>query len=102
MSVISRYWDCVRAAALLADFDQLPCAYYIQLTSICALVLTNTSCYAAGDLTEVGEKGVILSGGQKQRISICRTLYFDADIVLLDDPLSAVRPKFRFHVSLIF
>lgn len=53
----------------------------------------------AGDLTEVGEKGVILSGGQKQRISIARTLYYDADIVLLDDPLSAVRQlaSGRFH-----
>jgi len=40
----------------------------------------------------VGEKGVILSGGQRQRISIARTLYYNADIVLLDDPLSAVRP----------
>lgn len=42
-------------------------------------------------MTEVGEKGVILSGGQKQRISIARTLYYDADIILFDDPLSAVR-----------
>ena len=31
-----------------------------------------------------------LSGGQKARISFCRAVYRDADIVLLDDPLSAV------------
>jgi ATP-binding cassette subfamily C (CFTR/MRP) protein 1 len=31
-----------------------------------------------------------LSGGQKQRVNIARALYFDADIVLFDDPLSAV------------
>ncbi len=40
-----------------------------------------------GDLTEVGEKGVTISGGQKQRLNIARAIYFDADIVLLDDPL---------------
>ncbi|CAG8600207.1 14336_t:CDS:10, partial [Dentiscutata heterogama] len=44
----------------------------------------------AGDMTEIGEKGINLSGGQKQRINIARAVYFDADIVLLDDPLSAV------------
>ncbi|CAJ0841832.1 11126_t:CDS:10, partial [Entrophospora sp. SA101] len=44
----------------------------------------------AGDLTEIGEKGINLSGGQKQRINIARAVYFDADIILLDDPLSAV------------
>ena len=44
----------------------------------------------AGDQTEIGEKGINLSGGQKQRISLARSLYTDADIYFLDDPLSAV------------
>ncbi|KAL1863269.1 ATP-binding cassette transporter yor1 [Paecilomyces lecythidis] len=43
-----------------------------------------------GNLTEVGERGINLSGGQKQRLSLARAIYSDADIVLLDDPLSAV------------
>ena len=41
-------------------------------------------------MTEIGEKGINLSGGQKQRISLARSLYADADIYFLDDPLSAV------------
>lgn len=43
-----------------------------------------------GDMTLVGEKGVSLSGGQKARISLARAVYHDADVYLLDDPLSAV------------
>lgn len=43
-----------------------------------------------GDQTEIGERGVTLSGGQKQRISIARLIYAQADVNLLDDPLSAV------------
>ena len=43
-----------------------------------------------GDFTMVGERGVTLSGGQKARVSLARGIYHDADIFLLDDPLSAL------------
>nr|XP_020732978.1 multidrug resistance-associated protein 4-like isoform X4 [Odocoileus virginianus texanus] len=43
-----------------------------------------------GDLTEIGERGTPLSEGQKARVSLARAVYQDADIYLLDDPLSAV------------
>ena len=43
--------------------------------------------FEAGDLTEIGEKGINLSGGQKQRVSLARAVYQNCDIYLLDDPL---------------
>jgi ATP-binding cassette subfamily C (CFTR/MRP) protein 4 len=42
--------------------------------------------------TEIGERGINASGGQKARISLARAVYADADIYLLDDPISAVDP----------
>ena len=42
--------------------------------------------------TQIGERGQTISGGQKARISLARAMYQDADIYLLDDPLSAVDP----------
>jgi len=46
-----------------------------------------------GYKTMVGERGVTLSGGQKQRISIARALLMDADVLILDNSLSAVDAK---------
>ena len=42
--------------------------------------------------TVIGERGINVSGGQKARISLARAIYSEADIYLLDDPLSAVDP----------
>uniref|UniRef100_A0A4W2CTZ2 Multidrug resistance-associated protein 4 n=1 Tax=Bos indicus x Bos taurus TaxID=30522 RepID=A0A4W2CTZ2_BOBOX len=42
------------------------------------------------DLTEIGDGGTPLSSGQRARVSLARAVYQDADIYLLDDPLSAV------------
>lgn len=63
-----RYDKVVEACSLTRDFEIL----------------------AAGDQTEIGEKGIALSGGQKQRVSLARALYSNSRHVLLDDCLSAV------------
>ncbi len=60
--------------------------YYRKVIESCALE-PDLKILAAGDMTEIGEKGINLSGGQKQRVSLARAVYSDADIYLLDDPL---------------
>lgn len=42
------------------------------------------------DLQELGPEGKNISGGQKQRIALCRALYQDKDIYLLDDVFSSL------------
>ncbi|XP_040847175.1 ATP-binding cassette sub-family C member 4 isoform X5 [Ochotona curzoniae] len=51
-----------------------------------------------GDLTMIGDRGATLSGGQKARINLARAVYQDADIYLLDDPLSAVDAEVSRHL----
>lgn len=70
------YNEVIRACALQPDLDMLP----------------------NGDATEIGERGITISGGQKQRLNIARAIYFNADIVLMDDPLSAVDAHVGRHI----
>ncbi|XP_033725322.1 multidrug resistance-associated protein 1-like [Pecten maximus] len=62
---------------------------YRKVLEACQLI-PDLSILTAGDQTEIGQKGINLSGGQKQRVSLARAVYNNADVYLLDDPLSAV------------
>ncbi|KAJ1437218.1 hypothetical protein B484DRAFT_416639 [Ochromonadaceae sp. CCMP2298] len=64
-------------------------AKYANAVRMCGLE-RDLELLEAGDMTEIGERGINLSGGQKQRVSMARAVYDDADVYLLDDPLSAL------------
>lgn len=62
---------------------------YERVLTVCAL-REDLKQLPGGDQAEIGEKGINLSGGQKHRVALARAVYCEADIYLLDDPLSAV------------
>ncbi|KAK2551420.1 Multidrug resistance-associated protein 1 [Acropora cervicornis] len=70
------YDNVINSCALKKDLEMLP----------------------VGDMTVIGQRGINLSGGQKQRVSLARAVYFDADLYLLDDPLSAVDVHVGKHI----
>ena len=72
----SKYERIIEACALADDIQQFP----------------------EGDKAVVGERGVALSGGQRARVSLARAAYADADLYLLDDPLSALDSKVGLHI----
>ena len=60
-----------------------------MIVKVCGLE-KDLELFPAGLKTGIGEKGINLSGGQKARVSLARALYFSPDILLLDDPISAL------------
>ncbi len=71
--------------------------HYQRVLQSCALE-EDLEVLPAGDETEIGENGINLSGGQKQRVSLARAAYGDAELYLLDDPLSAVDAHVAEHL----
>ena len=72
---------------------------YNMVLDACDLV-RDIQNFPDGDLTMIGERGVLLSGGQRARVDLARAVYADADVYLLDDPLSAVDAKVAKHIFL--
>lgn len=70
---------------------------YNKVIDACALT-PDIKMLPGGDQTEIGEKGINLSGGQKQRVALARAVYSEAEIYLLDDPLSAVDSHVGKHI----
>ncbi|XP_074034732.1 ATP-binding cassette sub-family C member 4 isoform X3 [Leptinotarsa decemlineata] len=75
-------------------YDEL---YYKKIVRVCCLE-RDFDQFPNGDMTIVGDRGVILSGGQKARVNLARAIYRKANIYLMDDPLSAVDTHVAKHL----
>lgn len=73
---LARYKRVLNACGLTRDLEQLP----------------------LGDRTFVGERAEQLSSGQRARLCLARAVYHEADVYLLDDPLSAVDGPLARHI----
>ncbi|KAJ1990723.1 hypothetical protein GGI25_001049, partial [Coemansia spiralis] len=79
-------------------FGELYCQErYEKVLTMCAL-RPDLSIFAAGDMTEIGERGITLSGGQKQRVALARAVYSKRSMMLIDDCLSAVDAHTGRHI----
>ncbi|VDM53800.1 unnamed protein product [Angiostrongylus costaricensis] len=65
---------------------------YYRAVNSCQLT-KDLEALAAGDHTEIGERGATLSGGQKARVSLARAIFAHRDIYLLDDILANLDKK---------
>lgn len=64
-------------------------AFYSKVIKVCCLD-NDLKVLPAGDLTEIGSRGINLSGGQRARVSFARAVYSGHRICMFDDPFSAV------------
>ena len=76
---------------------QLDSDLYTKTLNSCALI-KDLELLHNGDESLVGDRGFTLSGGQRSRINLARAVYSNSDIILLDDPLSAVDAEVANHL----
>ncbi|KAI1090683.1 ABC transporter [Rostrohypoxylon terebratum] len=64
-------------------------SWYSKVIEACCL-MKDIHTFRDGDETLVGSRGANLSGGQRQRLALARAIFARTDIVILDDPFSAL------------
>ncbi|KAJ2223564.1 Multidrug resistance-associated protein 1, partial [Coemansia sp. RSA 518] len=87
--------DTLRANVLFGrEYD---IKFFKKVVHACALA-EDIAQWPDADLTVIGDRGINISGGQRARLALARTLYSQADIYILDDPLSAVDAHVKRHI----
>ncbi|PIA13633.1 P-loop containing nucleoside triphosphate hydrolase protein, partial [Coemansia reversa NRRL 1564] len=87
--------DTLRANIIFGrEYDSV---YFEKVINACALA-EDIQQWPDHDLTVIGDRGINISGGQKARLALARALYSQADIYILEDPVSAVDAHVRRHI----
>ncbi len=73
--------------------DQYEKIDFIKIKKLKKICCLNTFSNSNKKKQLLGEGGIKISGGQKQRIGIARALYFERDILILDESLNAIDTK---------
>lgn len=73
--------NVLRKVAFSEKFQSLPDGYETQLTK------------------EFSDNGVNLSGGEAQKLALARVLYSSADVIILDEPSSALDPIAEYELN---
>lgn len=89
---------------IVVGSDRIPSEQELTAALNATALDQDIATFPAGVSTEIGEQGLNLSGGQKQRLCLARAVMANADVILLDDPLSAVDKQTEEHLvnKLIF
>ncbi|KAI1461835.1 ABC transporter [Annulohypoxylon moriforme] len=71
------------------DGSAIDLMWYETVVDACGLV-KDIDALPEGDDTFIGSRGTNLSGGQRQRVALARAIFARTDVLILDDPFSAL------------
>lgn len=92
----ARLQKTIHACALTRDLEQLSDGINTEIGGECLSHQREAIFSVLTFRDRLQERGINLSGGQRSRVALARAAYSEAEVVILDDPLSAVDSHGKF------